>query len=923
MSPIHPWLRRVARPRSSPSAGASLRAIIVLILAGCIAVVGCTDAPHAPEQGAQPIISDAIHGPSEGRVAGFYFLPPVVPRPTPRGDFVPDVAPTVQIDRLDPATGASQRTIATFTRTRGDDGAVIRVRRQGERREDDDEGAIEDPNGYFWVRWRTRPYHLSTNALYRIRVLVPGGRELGFADLRVVDRERDGRAIDRNEFVALRRDHDLLIRFRIDRPAVDADGDSVFDWDDDCPTVANTNQRDSLGNGVGDACRCRSVTCAAPDACHIAGTCDPTTGLCSNPAAPEETACGTDRLCRAGVCVEQTPRDAGADVSEEPPTCPTGRLACGSACVDSQTDSSHCGRCDNACGGGQVCRRGICGRACHGDEVDCGDVCSTLRDNNNCGGCGIACARGATCWDGACQCLGVVDIGRVLPSPCGGVCTDTWYDRLNCGTCGHVCAAGLVCIGGTCSPWCLPGFTNCGGVCAALNQDASHCGSCDNACPGGARCVSGVCTCPTGTVLCEGTCVDPSSDRAHCAGCGNACTAGNVCVAGACVPCRVGTTFCDVRCEYTAYDDPNHCGGCDIVCAPGQVCVTGSCACPAGTVLCDGRCVDSQLDPANCGGCAHACPAGQVCAAGQCGACPEGLSLCGGRCVDLQRDSENCGRCGDFCRADFPVGGCIAGECRCLFGGTTLCGGVCLASTSLLSDNFNCGVCGVACGRSQTCQGGACVDCPAGQTVCSFACTNLRNDPRNCGACGNACPSFNRCVDGACAPGWSAGLSWCFFQARDIQNDVSNCGGCAHACAPGLMCIEGVCRCGPGQTDCGGSCFDLRDDVHHCGACGTQCADGIPCIGGVCASCPAGQTACAGACVDTQSDSNNCRVCGGRCVNGSICAGGACVCPPGASICAGFCVDTTRDATNCGGCGVACTAIDGGVGACVSGRCAL
>jgi hypothetical protein len=68
-------------------------------------------------------------------------------------------------------------------------------------------------------------------------VRVPGGRELGYADVRVVDRERDRRAVDRDEFVALRRDHDLMIRFRIDRPAVDGDSDGVFDWDDSCPTV--------------------------------------------------------------------------------------------------------------------------------------------------------------------------------------------------------------------------------------------------------------------------------------------------------------------------------------------------------------------------------------------------------------------------------------------------------------------------------------------------------------------------------------------------------------------------------------------------------------------------------------------------------------------------------------------------------------
>src|SRR5437667_3971743 len=34
-----------------------------------------------------------------------------------------------------------------------------------------------------------------------------------------------------------------------------------------------------------------SVTCTALDQCHVAGTCDPTSGVCSNPNKANETAC--------------------------------------------------------------------------------------------------------------------------------------------------------------------------------------------------------------------------------------------------------------------------------------------------------------------------------------------------------------------------------------------------------------------------------------------------------------------------------------------------------------------------------------------------------------------------------------------------------------------------------------------------------
>jgi hypothetical protein len=300
MNSMHGWHLQSAR---------TLPVIVVpLSLAVLLGAAGCTDSPESLDQQGQAVISDAVHGPEASRVAGFYFLPPVVQRPALRGAFVPEVSPTVQIDRIDPATGATLRAIATFTRAGDHDGAAIRVRRQSERCEGDDEdGPVDDPNGYFWVRWRTRGLHLSTDAKYRIRVSVPGGRELGFADVRVVDRERDRRAIDRNEFVALRRERDLMIRFRIDRPAVDGDGDGVFDWDDNCPALANADQRDSVGDHVGDACRCLGVSCAASDACHLVGTCDPTTGACSNPAASDGTECGAGQVCRAAVCVSVAP----------------------------------------------------------------------------------------------------------------------------------------------------------------------------------------------------------------------------------------------------------------------------------------------------------------------------------------------------------------------------------------------------------------------------------------------------------------------------------------------------------------------------------------------------------------------------------------------------------------------------------------
>jgi len=90
---------------------------------------------------------------------------------------------------------------------------------------------------------------------------------------------------------------------------------------------AGANVADDTACNDGDACTqtdsCQSgactganpVVCSASDQCHEAGVCDPASGACSDPAAPDGTACidtvscsGPD-LCDAGVCGHNgTPR---------------------------------------------------------------------------------------------------------------------------------------------------------------------------------------------------------------------------------------------------------------------------------------------------------------------------------------------------------------------------------------------------------------------------------------------------------------------------------------------------------------------------------------------------------------------------------------------------------------------------------------
>ena len=69
-----------------------------------------------------------------------------------------------------------------------------------------------------------------------------------------------------------------------------------------------TTRSDDNGCTVNDTCQdgvCVSGStkvCAPTDQCHLAGTCDVKTGLCTNPVAPDGTACGVGGNCVSGVC---------------------------------------------------------------------------------------------------------------------------------------------------------------------------------------------------------------------------------------------------------------------------------------------------------------------------------------------------------------------------------------------------------------------------------------------------------------------------------------------------------------------------------------------------------------------------------------------------------------------------------------------
>jgi MYXO-CTERM domain-containing protein len=61
------------------------------------------------------------------------------------------------------------------------------------------------------------------------------------------------------------------------------------------------------------------------DECHNAGTCDPATGLCDNPAKPDDAPCknastGNAGTCQVGICVSNKDAPEPCQVDSECPT---------------------------------------------------------------------------------------------------------------------------------------------------------------------------------------------------------------------------------------------------------------------------------------------------------------------------------------------------------------------------------------------------------------------------------------------------------------------------------------------------------------------------------------------------------------------------------------------------------------------------
>jgi Tol biopolymer transport system component len=193
------------KPARTPRLGRLITRSLVTLAAAALAGCGdqdptstdLTTSTEAPQTGsAAPsfAISDGAHGGNPH----FFFLPSLVPDPSPTGTFDPAVAPTVVICALSGSSCGS--TIATYTTTTGPAGEVVTL-----------QAALEQ----YMVNWKTDQFSLSDAVNYRIQVLV-GQVLLGFADVDIAKHGSEFKNLNTGELIGLVDGRTLPIKFRIE-----------------------------------------------------------------------------------------------------------------------------------------------------------------------------------------------------------------------------------------------------------------------------------------------------------------------------------------------------------------------------------------------------------------------------------------------------------------------------------------------------------------------------------------------------------------------------------------------------------------------------------------------------------------------------------------------------------------------------------
>ena len=305
------------------------------------------------------------------------------------------------------------------------------------------------------------------------------------------------------------------------------------------------------------------VICTAQDECHVAGTCDSGTGVCSDPDAADGKSCDDGLYCKeSSTCSAGKCGNGTAIVCHESPDIVCTADTCDESKAECSHDGASCGcEIDTDCPDtGDACTVNKCDpstRACKTEARADGTACS---DGNEC-------TQKDVCKSGSCagsdpvvcaaldQChvAGKCDTGT-------GVCTDPKeQDGVVCDD-SNACTQTDTCQGGSCSgrdPVVCAALDQCHvagkcdkttGVCTdPLAGDGTGCDDAD-ACTQTDACKSGSCvgkdpvvcaaldqcheagTCNTST----GVCTDPNASNGTVCNDGNECTQKDACVSGSC-----------------------------------------------------------------------------------------------------------------------------------------------------------------------------------------------------------------------------------------------------------------------------------------------------------------------------------------------------------------------------------------------------
>jgi Notch-like protein len=332
--------------------------------------------------------------------------------------------------------------------------------------------------------------------------------------------------------------------------------------------------------------------------------------------------------------------------------------------------------------------------------------------------------------------------------------------------------------------------------------------------------------------------------------------------------------------------------------------VDGTCEldCRSNETLCDGVCIDTNVDPDHCGDCTTECSSVQACNMGTCSLDCGDLTNCNGACVDLTSNAGYCGDCDTICQNNAR---CSGSACDCGDSGFT--GATCETDIDECESDVceNNGVCRNTAGAySCDCSGTGFTG-----TNCDVDVNECNNNPcRNSGVCSNTSGSFtcncagtgytgstcqtdiDECDDDPCQNDgvctnrdgtYACDCSGTGYGGTNCQTDVNEC--LNNPCQHGGVCDNDQggfnCNCaGTGYT--GATC---QTDVNECLS--------NPCQhGGTCAN-TAGGYSCN--CTNTGYTGNNCQTdvneCSpvNPCLNGGTCSNSpgtyTCSCAPGYS----------------------------------------